>query len=38
MTFGGMYFGSLSHNDINSKMANRTQCEFNRAVSELQLS
>ena len=36
MSFGGIYFGgwaSLSHNDIHSKMANRTLWEFNIAVS-----
>ena len=36
MSFGGIYFGgwaSLSHNDIHSKMANRTRWEFNIAVS-----
>ena len=35
MTFGGIYFGgweSLSHNDIHSKMANRTHWEFNWAM------
>ena len=35
MTFGRIYFGgweSLSHNDIHSKMANRTRWEFNWAV------
>ena len=35
MSFGGIYFGRwpVSHNDIHSKMANRTRWEFNRAVS-----
>ena len=36
MTFGGIYFGGCAsplHNDIDSKMANRTRWEFNRAVS-----
>ena len=36
ITFGGIYFGgwaSFRHNNIHSKMANRTRWEFNRAVS-----
>ena len=32
MSFGKIFFTSLRHNDIHTKMANRMRWEFNRAV------